>query len=229
MSQFRTVTKADAPSKRTRVRRLPERGAYDREAVHAVLDAALVCHLGFVVDGQPYVIPTIHGRQDDTVYLHGSPASRMLRGIKRGLDVCLTATVVDGLVLARSAFHHSMNYRSVVVLGRATEVADLDAKAEALRVVSEHVLPGRWDEVRKPNLTELKGTTVLALPIEEASVKARSGPPGDEPEDYELPIWAGVLPLRVEPEPPVADPLLSPGIDVPSSVRMRSNGRHRRA
>jgi nitroimidazol reductase NimA-like FMN-containing flavoprotein (pyridoxamine 5'-phosphate oxidase superfamily) len=208
-------------TERTTVRRLPERAAYDRDTVHAVLDTALVCHLGFVVDGRPYVIPTIHGRRDDVVYVHGSPASRMLRGLKRGLDVCLTATVVDGLVLARSAFHHSMNYRSVVVLGRASDVADLEAKVEALHVISEHVLPGRWDEVRQPNLKELKGTTVLALPIEEASVKARSGPPGDEPDDYELPIWAGVLPLAVEPGPPVADPLLGPGIDVSPSVRTR--------
>jgi nitroimidazol reductase NimA-like FMN-containing flavoprotein (pyridoxamine 5'-phosphate oxidase superfamily) len=221
MSQVRTVTNFALVTERTTVRRLAERAAYDRDTVHAVLDAALVCHLGFVVDGQPFVIPTIHGRRDDVVYVHGSPASRMLRGLKRGLDVCLTATVVDGLVLARSAFHHSMNYRSVVVLGQATEVSDLEAKREALRVVSEHVLPGRWDEVRQPNLTELKGTTVLALPIEEASVKARSGPPGDEPEDYELPIWAGVLPLTVEPGPPVADPLLGPGIDVSPSVRTR--------
>jgi nitroimidazol reductase NimA-like FMN-containing flavoprotein (pyridoxamine 5'-phosphate oxidase superfamily) len=221
MSQFRTVTNSALVTERTTVRRLPERAAYDRDTVHAVLDAALVCHLGFVVDGQPFVIPTVHGRQDDVVYVHGSPASRMLRGLKRGLDVCLTATVVDGLVLARSAFHHSMNYRSVVLLGQATEVSDLEAKCEALRVVSEHVLPGRWDEVRQPNLTELKGTTVLALPIEEASVKARSGPPGDEPEDYELPIWAGVLPLTVQPGPPVADPLLGPGIDVSPSVRRR--------
>ncbi|MGH9246652.1 MAG: pyridoxamine 5'-phosphate oxidase family protein [Acidimicrobiales bacterium] len=206
------------PSSRTTVRRLPERAEYDRHAIGAILDAALVCHLGFVSDGQPFVIPTIHGRAGDTLYVHGSPASRMLRTMKSGIDVCLTATVVDGLVLARSAFHHSMNYRSVVVLGRATEVRELEAKRRALRVVVEHVVPGRWDEVRQPSDKDLRATTVLALPIEEASAKIRTGPPGDEEEDYALPVWAGVVPLRTVHRPPIADPRLAPGVPIPASV-----------
>jgi nitroimidazol reductase NimA-like FMN-containing flavoprotein (pyridoxamine 5'-phosphate oxidase superfamily) len=207
------------------VRRLPERGANDSDSVHAVLDAAGICHLGFAVEGQPFVIPTIHGRDGDTVYVHGSPASRMLRTLKGGVRVCLTATVVDGLVLARSVFHHSMNYRSAVVLGRATAVTDPVPKLHGLRVITEHVLPGRWDEVRPPDDKELQGTTLLALPIDEASVKVRVGPPIDDEEDYDLPIWAGVLPLATEIGTPIADPRLTPGIDVPASVAAAYAGR----
>ena len=162
-----------------------------------MLDAALICHLGFVVDDRPYVIPTIHARDGEVVYVHGSVASRMLRTMKSGTDVCLTATIVDGLVLARSAFHHSVNYRSVVVLGRATEVVERAPKLRALEVITNHVLDGRWDDVRPPTEKELRATSVLALPLQEASVKLRSGPPIDDEEDYELPIWAGVLPLSI--------------------------------
>jgi nitroimidazol reductase NimA-like FMN-containing flavoprotein (pyridoxamine 5'-phosphate oxidase superfamily) len=224
VSLVRTVTneeaggRGDLRSARTTIRRLPERGGNDRATVHAVLDAARICHLGFTVDDQPFVIPTILGRDGDTLYVHGSPASRMLRTLKRGVRVCLTATVVDGLVLARSVFHHSMNYRSAVVLGRAVAVDDPERKRHGLRVITEHVLAGRWDEVRHPNDKELRGTTVLSLPIEEASVKVRVGPPVDDDEDYALPVWAGVLPLTSEVGMPIPEPRLAPGIDVSPSV-----------
>jgi len=194
-----------APSPRTRVRRLPARGAYDRETVHAILDEGLVAHVGFVADGQPYVIPTLYGRSGRLLYLHGSAASRMLVGLEGGLPVCLTVTLLDGLVLARSAFHHSANYRSVVVLGRASPVADPAAKTVALRVISEHVAPGRWEAVRPPDPRELAATSVLALPLDEASAKVRAGPPVDEAEDLALPVWAGVLPLSLTPGQPLAD------------------------
>jgi nitroimidazol reductase NimA-like FMN-containing flavoprotein (pyridoxamine 5'-phosphate oxidase superfamily) len=205
-------------TERTTVRRLPDRARYERSDAEAVLDEALICHLGFVVDGQPYVIPTIHARDGDVIYLHGSPASRMLRTLKGGIDACLTATIIDGLVVARSAFHHSMNYRSVVVLGRASEVTDLAAKTRALEAITNHVLAGRWDEVRPMNDMELRSTTVLALPLAEASVKTRTGPPGDDEDDYALAIWAGVVPLSLVPAEPVPDPRLAPGIAVPASV-----------
>ena len=223
MSPVRTVT--NLQTERTTVRRLPERGGYERSEAEAILDEAYICHFGFVVEGQPYVIPTIHARDGDTIYVHGSPASRMLRTVKDGIDACLTATILDGLVVARSAFHHSMNYRSVVVLGRATEVVETDAKTRALEIITNHVLPGRWDEVRPMNDKEFKGTTVLVLPLAEASVKTRSGPPGDDDEDYALPIWAGVLPLSLVATDPVPDPVLKPGIDVPASVRGARSGR----
>lgn len=201
------------------MRRLPERGRYERSDAEAIVDGALICHLGFVVDGQPYVIPTIHARDGDVVYVHGSQASRMLRTLEGGADVCLTATIVDGLVLARSAFHHSINYRSVVVLGRATEVVEPKLKVRALEVIANHVVAGRWDEVRPPTDKELRATNVLALPLQEASVKTRSGPPIDDDADYALPIWAGVVPLSVVAGAPVPDPRLVPGVEVPASVR----------
>jgi uncharacterized protein len=216
MPPVRTVT--NLRTERTTVRRLPDRASYGRPEAEAVLDEALICHLGFVVDGQPYVIPTIHARDGGVIYVHGSPASRMLRTLRGGVDVCLTATIVDGLVVARSAFHHSINYRSVVVLGRAVEVSDLPAKARALEVITNHVLPGRWDEVRPMTDKELRSTTVLALPLAEASVKTRSGPPGDDEDDYGLPIWAGVVPLSVVARPPVPDARLVEGVEVPASV-----------
>jgi nitroimidazol reductase NimA-like FMN-containing flavoprotein (pyridoxamine 5'-phosphate oxidase superfamily) len=216
MSPVRTVT--NLRSERTTVRRLPDRARYERSDAEAVLDEALICHLGFVVDDQPYVIPTIHARDGDVIYVHGSPASRTLRTLKGGIDVCLTATIVDGLVVARSAFHHSINYRSVVVLGRATEVTDTAIKTRALEVITNHVLAGRWDECRPMSDKELRSTTVLVLPLAEASVKTRSGPPGDDEEDYVLPIWAGVVPLAQVPGAPVPDPRLTPGIDLPASV-----------
>ncbi len=203
---------------RTRVRRLPKRGVYDREAIDAIIDGSLFCHLGFVHEEQPYVIPTLHGREADTIYLHGSAASRTLRALGGGAPVCFTATLIDGLVLARSAFHHSANYRSAIVLGTATHIEERDEKLHALEIVSEHVVPGRWDEVRLPNRKELEATTVLALPIDEYSAKVRVGPPGDEDEDYALDVWAGVIPLRLQAGEPSRDPLLRPGIPPSPSV-----------
>ena len=187
-----------------RVRRLPERGRYDRETIDAILDEALFCHIGFVSNGQPFVIPTLHARVGDVLYVHGSQASRMLRELREGTEVCVTATILDGLVLARSVFNHSMNYRSVVVLGVAEQVEDAE-KIEALRAVAEHVMPGRWDDVRRPNAKELRATGVLRLPLDRASAKVRTGPPKDDEEDMDLPIWAGVLPVRLGPSEPAAD------------------------
>ena len=200
---------------RTAVRRHPERGAYDRDTIDAILDEALMCHVGFSFDGQPYVIPTIHARLGDVLYVHGSPASRMLRTLRDGVDVCVTVTLLDGLVLARSVYHHSLNYRSAVVLGRAQEVTDHDEKLRAMEAVVEHVVPGRWVDARQPSDGEIKGTTILALPLDEASAKIRTGPPKDNDTDLELPVWAGVVPLRLEPSPPVPDELLPPDTPVP--------------
>lgn len=207
------------PSDRSEIKRLPKRGHYDRETVHAILDEGLICHVGFVVDGQPFVIPTAYGRVGDTIYIHGSPASRMLRSLKQGIEVCLTVTLLDGLVLARSAFHHSMNYRSVVVFGTATMVEPAEEKTAALKAFTEHIIPGRWDEVRPIKPQEVSGTLVLALPLTEASAKVRTGPPVDDEEDYALPIWAGVLPLSLSPHEAIADPRLSPDLEVSESVR----------
>ena len=205
----------DSPTSRIRVNRLPKRGDYSQETIYAILDAGFLCHAGFVVDGQPYVIPTGYGRAGDTLYLHGSAASRMLRTLAGGVDVCVTVTLLDGIVLARSAFHHSMNYRSVVMLGKASAVEADAEKAAALRVISEQIVRGRWDDVRKPTAQELKATAVLKLPIEEASAKIRTGPPLDDEEDYALNVWAGVLPLAIRAGEPVADPRLAPGAKVP--------------
>jgi nitroimidazol reductase NimA-like FMN-containing flavoprotein (pyridoxamine 5'-phosphate oxidase superfamily) len=191
-------------TERTRLRRLPKRASYDLEVIQAILDEAVVCHVGFVVEGRPVVIPTIHWREADTLYVHGSPASRMLRSLREGVEACVTVTLVDGLVLARSAFHHSMNYRSVVVFGNAREVTG-EEKLRALDSLVEHVMPGRSAEVRAPNETELRQTVVLALPLDEASAKIRTGGPVDDAEDYALPVWAGVLPLRLTPGEPVPD------------------------
>ncbi len=199
---------------RTRVRRHPERGAYDRATIDAIIDEALICHVGFVVEGQPYVIPTIHARSGDTIYFHGSPGSRMLRRLGEGIDVCVTATIVDGLVLARSVFKHSLNYRSVVVFGRARAVTDVEEKRAALTAVVDHVVPGRSREAREPSDEELAATTVLALPIEEASAKVRVGPPSDFEHDLGLPVWAGVVPLALEPRTPEADEHVS-GAEAP--------------
>jgi nitroimidazol reductase NimA-like FMN-containing flavoprotein (pyridoxamine 5'-phosphate oxidase superfamily) len=190
---------------RTTVRRLGKRGAYEPEIIKAILDEALVCHVGFVVDGSPVVIPTIHTRVDDTLYFHGSAASRMLRTLRDGVEACVTATLLDGLVLARSAFHHSMNYRSAVVFGLAREVTDREEKLRALDALVEHVCRGRSAEVRAPNESELKQTLVLALPIGEASAKIRTGPPIDDEEDYAMTVWAGVLPMRLVPLPAITD------------------------
>lgn len=201
----------DAPTARTRVNRLPKRGDYSRETIYQILDASFVCHVGFVVDGQPYVIPTGYGRKDDVLYLHGSAASRMLKTLADGVDVCVTVTLLDGIVLARSAFHHSMNYRSVVILGRAMPVTDDEEKTSALRVISEQIVPGRWADVRKPTAQELKATAVLRLPVQEASAKIRTGPPLDDEEDYALDVWAGVLPLSMQVGKPTADARLKDG------------------
>lgn len=201
---------------RTQVRRLPKRGHYDRETIHAILDEALICHVGFVVDGSPVVIPTIHWREADTLYVHGSSASRMLRSLKGGVEACVTVTLLDGLVLARSAFHHSMNYRSVVVFGKAREV-DGDEKLRALDSLVEHVMPGRSRDVRPPNETELRATTVLALPLEEASAKIRTGGPVDDDEDYALPVWAGVVPMRLTRGEPLADEQVT--VELPDYLR----------
>jgi hypothetical protein len=201
-----------APSDRARVRRAPARADYDRATIDAILDEALVAHLGFAVDGQPYVIPTLHARVDDVVYVHGSAASRAIMTAGRGLPVCLTATLLDGLVLARSAFHHSMNYRSVVVLGQARYVEGPDERLAALEAFTERLVPGRWGEVRPPTRQELKGTRVLALPLDEASAKVRSGGPVDDDEDYALDVWAGVVPLALAAGEPEPDERLAPGI-----------------
>jgi nitroimidazol reductase NimA-like FMN-containing flavoprotein (pyridoxamine 5'-phosphate oxidase superfamily) len=201
-----------APSERVTVRRLPQRASYDESVVHAILDEALVCHVGFATDSQPYVIPTLYARVGDALYLHGSAASRMLRQLGGGVPVCVTVSLIDGLVLARSAFHHSMNYRSVVILGQASEVTDRDEKLLALQAIVEHVVPGRSAEVRGPNERELKLTAVLRVPLAEASAKVRTGPPVDDEEDYALPCWAGELPLRLVPQAPVPDARVLPEV-----------------
>ena len=213
-----TVNMKTTLSNRTKVKRLPDRGHYDRETIHAILDEGLVCHVGFVVDGQPYVIPTGFARIGDDLYIHGSSASRMLRNLATGIDVCVTVTLIDGLVLARSAFHHSINYRSVVILGKAALVEDPDQKSKALEAFTEHMIPGRWADVRWPTELELKATSVLKLPIEEASAKIRTGDPKDDEEDYEMSVWAGVLPLRTYTDTPKPDKRMRDGIDIPGYV-----------
>jgi nitroimidazol reductase NimA-like FMN-containing flavoprotein (pyridoxamine 5'-phosphate oxidase superfamily) len=211
------------PTARTRVVREAHRGVYDRETVYRILDEGFLCHVGFVADGQPFVIPTSYGRKDADLYIHGSAASRMLRNMKtEGVSVCITVTLLDGLVLARSVFNHSMNYRSVVVLGKAALVDDPQEKLAALRVLSEHIIPGRWDDSRQPNERELKQTSVLRLPIEEFSAKVREGPAIDDEEDMSFPTWAGVLPLQMKPGIPIRDEQLSPEQDVPDYVRRYS-------
>jgi uncharacterized protein len=212
------------PSGRTRVRREPHRGRYDRTTIDAVLDAALVCHLAFVDGGQPFAVPTLHARVGDVVYVHGSSAGRALRALAAGAPACLTATVIDGLVLARSVFEHSVDYRSAVLLGRLHAVEEPAEKLAALEAFTEKLLPGRWAEARSPSRKELAATSILAMPIEEASAKVRSGPPGDG-DDAALPVWAGNLPLVTAWADPVPDPALRPGIPVPASVRnLRGNG-----
>ena len=196
---------SSTPTPRTRVVREPPRAVYDRDALNQILDEAFVCHVGFVADGQPYVIPTSYGRAADVLYIHGSAASRMLRHLNQGVPVCVTVTLVDGLVLARSVFNHSMNYRSVVILGTATLVDDPAEKLAALRTLSEHILPQRWDDSRLPNEKELKATSVLRLPINEFSAKVRVGPPVDDEEDYSFPTWAGVIPLEMTSGAPIPD------------------------
>ena len=203
-------------TEKTRLRRLPKRGAFDRETVFGILDAGLLAHVGFTDGGQPVVLPMIYGRDEERLYLHGSAGGRQLRALAGGAHACVTVTVADGLVLARSAFHHSMNYRCVVVLGRAEKISDEAQKLRALEIISEHVLPGRWKDARKPNASEMKQTLVVALPLAECSAKVRTGPPSDEEEDYSLPIWAGVVPMRTVFGAPIADPRLAAGARVPA-------------
>ena len=211
MSQF-------AKTKRNRVRRLPERGVYDQEAIYRIVDAAPICHVGIVEDGQPVVIPTIHARRDDTLLLHGAKASRLLKYIQAGNPVCVTITLLDGLVLARSTFHSSMNYRSVVLFGHGKTIEGNDEKLRALEVLTEHLMPGRWLDSRQPTQQELDATTIVAIAIESASAKSRAGGPNDEEEDYALPIWAGVLPMRQQWLDPVPDQRLAEDVATPDYV-----------
>jgi nitroimidazol reductase NimA-like FMN-containing flavoprotein (pyridoxamine 5'-phosphate oxidase superfamily) len=221
---------------RATVRRLPQRGAYDAKTIHAILDAGFLAHVGFCVEGQPFVIPTLYGRVRDAsggpdkLFLHGSAASRMLRELSAGVPACVTVTHVDGIVLARSAFHHSMNYRSVVAFGTARKIEDVQGKAEALRVISDHLIAGRWEDVRNPTAKELKATSVLEFTIEEASAKVRTGPPADDEEDYALPVWAGVVPLHLQATAPLKDPRLNGDVPLPAYVRsFHANGTGRHA
>jgi len=202
-------------TERTKLKRLPKRGHFDRETVYGILDEGFICHVGFAPQGQPFVIPTGYARAHDTLYIHGSQASRMLRTLADGVDACVTVTIIDGLVLARSAFHHSMNYRSVVIFGRATLVEDREEKNAALLALSEQIIRGRWADVREPTELELKATTVLRLPLVEASAKIRTGPPIDDEEDYAMSVWAGVVPLKLVAGEPINDPRLPEGIEAP--------------
>ena len=207
------------PSTRTELRRLPHRGSREWQTISQILDAGFLAHVGFCVDTQPFVIPTLYGRNGDKLYLHGSAASRMLRELEHGIAACVTVTLVDGFVLARSAFHHSMNYRSAVAFGTARKIADPGQKIECLRVISEHLIAGRWTGVREPSTQELNATTVLEFSIEEASAKARRGEPVDDEDDYGLPVWAGVIPLEMRAKPPVADEKLMEGVALPECIR----------
>ena len=207
------------PTPRTRVIREHERGVYDRETAYKILDEGFICHVGFVQEGQPFVIPTGYGRIGDALYIHGSAASRMLKQVHQGIQVCVTVTLIDGLVLARSIFNHSMNYRSVVILGQAEIVDNPEEKLESLRQLSEHIIPGRWAESRQPNEKELKATTILRLPIEEFSAKVRQGDAIDDAEDMAFPVWAGILPLPIVPGAPIRDKHLHPSIDVPPYLK----------
>jgi nitroimidazol reductase NimA-like FMN-containing flavoprotein (pyridoxamine 5'-phosphate oxidase superfamily) len=206
------------PTERTQVRRKPSRGSYDRDLIHSILDEAMICHVGFAVDGQPYVIPTIHARAGERIYLHGSPRNRAFGELAEGTPCCVTASLVDGVVLARSATQHSLNYRSAMILGTGRRITEPDEKTEALRAVVEHVVPGRWDEVRAPSADELETTQVIAVEIEEASAKVRSGPPIDKREDVDPTKWAGVLPLEVRALAPLSAADLAPGTAVPAHV-----------
>jgi nitroimidazol reductase NimA-like FMN-containing flavoprotein (pyridoxamine 5'-phosphate oxidase superfamily) len=205
-------------TERSKLRRLPNRGSHERETIDAILDAGFLAHVGFVVDGQPFVIPTLYGRFEDHLYMHGSAASRMLRELDIGVQACVSVTIVDGLVLARSAFHHSMNYRSVVAFGTARKIEDAERKRTALRVISDHLIAGRWQDVREPNEKELKATAVIEFCIEEASAKVRTGPPADDEEDYSLSMWAGVLPLKMKRDEPVPDPRLKQDTALPDYI-----------
>jgi len=203
---------------RTKLKRIPKRGNFERETIYRILDEAFICHVGFTVDNQPFVIPTSFARIDNCLMIHGSAASRMMRNLSEEIDVCVTVTLIDGLVLARSAFHHSMNYRSVVVFGKAKIISDEQEKYAALKAFTEHIIPNRWSEIRPPTKNELKGTTVLSLALTEASAKIRTGNPVDDEDDYELDVWAGVLPIRLTTDVPINDERLKDGIPVPPNV-----------
>jgi nitroimidazol reductase NimA-like FMN-containing flavoprotein (pyridoxamine 5'-phosphate oxidase superfamily) len=211
------MSNQSVPTARTKVVREPDRAVYDRDAVNRLLDEGFICHVGFAVDGQPFVIPTSYGRDGDVLYVHGSAASRMLRNLDRGMPVCITVTLLDGLVLARSIFNHSMNYRSVVILGTATLIADPNEKLKALRTLSEHIIPGRWDDSRQPNEKELKATSALRVPIDEFSAKVRQGPAIDDEADYAFPTWAGVVPLVTAVGEPIRDERCS--LELPTYLR----------
>ena len=213
------------PTERTQFKRRPTRGSYDAETIFRILDEAFVCHVGFAVDGQPYVIPTTYARVGDAIYIHGSAASRMLRTLAEGVQVCVTVTLIDGLVFARSAFHNSANYRSVVILGRATLVEPPEEKLRAMEALTEHIMPGRWKDVRSPSEQELKAASVLRLALQEVSAKVRTGPPIDEEEDYQLPIWAGVLPLALSAGTPQPDSHVSKGTAPPPYVQRYSRSK----
>src|SRR5436305_1979862 len=213
------------PTQRRRVIREPQRGVYDRDVANRILDEGFICHVGFSIDGQPFVIPTSYGRHEDVLYIHGSAASRMLRNVSGGIPMCVTVTLLDGLVLARSIFNHSMNYRSVVVLGTGVAIDDREEKLTALRLLSEHIIPGRWNEARQPNEKELKATTILRVPITEFSAKVREGPVIDDEEDYAFPVWAGVLPINLVTGGPIKDSRLSDGIAIPDYIKHYSRSK----
>jgi nitroimidazol reductase NimA-like FMN-containing flavoprotein (pyridoxamine 5'-phosphate oxidase superfamily) len=206
------------PTKRTKLRRLPKRGSFDRETIYKILDEGFVAHVGFTVDDQPFVVPTAYARAGDRLLIHGSAASRMMCALSWEIDVCVTVTLIDGIVLARSAFHHSMNYRSVMIFGRAKVIGDEQEKLNALKAFTEHIVPGRWSEIRPPNRKELKATTVLSLSLKEASAKVRTGNPSDDVEDYAMDVWAGVIPLKMSVGKPINDAKLKNGIEIPRYV-----------
>jgi uncharacterized protein len=206
-------------TKRTKIKRLPKRGFYDRQTINGILDESIVCNIGFIIDNQPFIIPVSFGRKDNEIFFHGAKGSRMFKMLKTGVEICITVTIMDGIVLARSAFHHSMNYRSVVMFGKTEEIDKQDEKTEALKNILDHIIPGRWDEVRKPNEKELNMTSVFRFKINEASAKIRSGSPVDEKEDYDLNVWAGVLPLKIITDDPIRDPLQKENIDIPLYIK----------
>ncbi len=209
---------------RNKVRRVPERAHYDKATIYQIVDEALICHVGFVQEGQPFVIPTIHARVDDRLILHGAKASRLLKHVEQGHEICVTITLLDGLVMARSVFHHSMNYRSVLLFGKGHVVNDKQEKLGYMEALTEHIMPGRWDDARRPNEKELKATTLVVLTIDSASAKVRTGPPVDDEEDYQLPVWAGVLPISQQVMEPIDDPGLEHVIPVPEYIRKYHRG-----
>ncbi len=206
-------------SHRSKIKRLPSRGFYDKETINQIIDEALYCHVSFVHSNQPYIIPTIHARMNDRIVLHGAKGSRLMKHIAEGNEICIAITLMDGLVLARSVFHHSMNYRSVVIFGKGKLLENKVEKLEALKTITEHLIPGRWEDARKPNEKELNATTVVSIDIDEASAKIRTGPPIDDEEDYNLPVWAGVIPILQKFDSPVNDPKLNEDIVLPNYIR----------